>query len=346
MNDFRKLLNTLYITNPDHYLSLDGENIVVKKDNENVGRIPLHNIQAIVTYGYTGASPALMGACATKNIDLCFMKTSGRFQARVVGENYGNVLLRKIQYRVSDSENESLKLAQNIIIGKLYNSSANIARTVRDNGVRVDVESLEKTRGHLKKSIKSVKDCKTLEELRGVEGEAAKIYFSIFDDLILNQKSGFIFEGRSKRPPLDNVNTLLSFLYTILSNDCASALTSVGLDPYVGFLHQDRPGRISLALDLMEEFRSVFVDRLVLTLINRKEITESGFIKKDNGAVIMDEGTKKIVLQAWQNKKKMEITHPFLEEKIEWGMLPYVQAQLLAKYLRNDIDDYPPFLWK
>lgn len=342
----KKLLNTLYITNPEYYLSLDGENIVVKKETEVVGRIPLHNLQNIITFGYTGASPSLMSACSKRNIDLCFMSASGRFQARVVGECYGNVLLRKSQYRYSDNTDKSIDISKNFIIGKLYNSRSTISRTIRDNGTRVDVKALEDAREKLSKSILCAKDALSLDELRGIEGEAAKTYFSVFDNMIINQKDEFFFNGRSKRPPLDNINAILSFLYSILSNDCASALNGVGLDPYVGFLHQDRSGRMSLALDLMEEFRSVFVDRLAITIINRKEISDKGFIKKENGAVIMDDDTRKVILSQWQTKKKTIITHPFLQEKIEWGMLPHVQALLLARYIRGDIDSYPPFFWK
>lgn len=342
----KKLLNTLYITNPDHYLSLDGENVVVKKEDTVVGRLPLHNLQSIITFGYTGASPGLMSACSKRNIDLCFMSQSGRFQSRVVGECYGNVLLRKAQYRYSDDMDQSLEISRNFIIGKIYNSSSTISRTIRDNGMRVDVDILEGARARLSSSVLCAKGASSLDELRGIEGEAAKNYFSVFDHMIINQKDDFFFQGRNKRPPLDNINAILSFLYSILANDCASALNGVGLDPYVGFLHQDRPGRMSLSLDLMEEFRAVFVDRLAITLINRKEISDKGFLKKENGAVIMDDDTRKIILSQWQTKKKTIITHPFLQEKIEWGMLPHIQALLLARYIRGDIDSYPPFFWK
>ncbi len=342
----KKLLNTLYITTPESYLSLSGENIVVLKEDVEVGRLPLHNLQSIVTFGYQGASPALMGACAKNQIDLCFLKPSGKFLARVVGGNYGNVLLRKTQYRNSDNPYECLNISKNIIIGKLYNSKSVIDRTIRDHGIRVNVDKLEKGKSELYASLKRIEMVETLEELRGIEGNAAQTYFSVFDDLIINQKEQFYFNIRSKRPPLDNMNALLSFLYVLLSHDCAAALEGVGLDPYVGFMHKDRPGRVSLALDLMEEFRSVFADRLALTLINRNEILAKGFIQKENGAVVMDDDTRKIILNAWQNKKRTTITHPFLNEKIEWGIVPHVQAMLLARYLRGDLDEYPPFLWK
>ncbi|MEG0972254.1 MAG: type I-C CRISPR-associated endonuclease Cas1c [Lachnospiraceae bacterium] len=342
----KKLLNTLYITTPENYLSLNGENIVILKDKVEVGRLPLHNIQSIITFGYQGASPALMGACAEHNIDLCFMTPSGKFLSRVVGEIHGNVFLRRIQFRRADDKKECLKISKNIIIGKLYNSRSVIDRTLRDHSERVNVEKLEKAGEHMLDAIKRLTTLEDLEQLRGIEGEAAQVYFSVFDELIINQKKEFNFSIRSKRPPLDSMNAILSFLYVLLAHDCASALEGVGLDAYVGFMHKDRPGRTSLALDLMEEFRSVFVDRLALTLVNRGQLSPKGFNKKENGAVVMDDHTRKIILSEWQNKKRTIITHPFLKEKVEWGMLPHVQAMLLARYLRGDLDEYPPFLWK
>ncbi len=342
----RKLLNTLYITTPEHYLSLDGENIVVRKEEQEVIRLPLHNVESIVTFGYTGASPALMRACAAKNIALCFLSPSGRFQARIVGEVHGNVLLRKKQYRVSDDEQQSLFIAQNMIIGKLYNARWVIERATRDHAARVDVEQLKKASALIKKSTDAIKDCENLEQLRGLEGESATRYFGVIDQLILQQKEDFQFHTRSRRPPLDKVNALLSFAYTMLANDVASALEGVGLDPYVGFLHRDRPGRISLALDLMEEMRPILADRFVLSLINKREVHAKGFTVKENGAVIMDDAARKAFLSAWQARKQETITHPFLEEKIQWGLVPHVQAMLLARHLRGDLEAYPPFLWK
>lgn len=342
----KKLLNTLYVLNPDHYLSLDGENVIVKKENSTVGRLPLHNLESIITFGYTGASPGLMNACAKRNISLVFMSPNGRFQARVVGETYGNVLLRKAQYRFSDNKKVSAEISKNFLIGKLYNSYSTLSRTIRDHGMKVDSEAIEKTKSFLLQSLDCVKKSSSLEELMGFEGKAATAYFDSFDHMIINQKDDFYFVCRSKRPPLDNVNAVLSFLYVLLANDCASALEGVGLDSYVGLLHQDRPGRASLALDLMEEFRAIFADRLALTLINRNQISGKGFIRNENGSVAMDSDTKKVVLNEWQNKKKSIITHPFLEEKIEWGMVPHIQAMLLARFIRGDIESYPPFLWK
>nr|WP_308742892.1 type I-C CRISPR-associated endonuclease Cas1c [uncultured Anaerocolumna sp.] len=342
----KKLLNTLYVTSPDKYLSLDGENVVILSNNEEISRIPLHNLEGIVTFGYTGASPALMGACAKYNIMLCFMTSNGKFLARVTGEVRGNVTLRKTQYRISDNDTESTKIARNFILGKVYNSRWIIERATRDYPLRLDVEKLKKASMFLKNSMNKILTCENSEELRGYEGEAASIYFSVFNDLILQQKEKFYFNTRNKRPPLDNVNALLSFCYTMLANMTASALETVGLDPYVGFLHKDRPGRISLALDVMEELRSVFADRFVLSLINKRIVNDKGFIKKENGAVIMTDECKKAVLSAWQSKKQEKIVHPFLDEKIEWGLVPYVQAMLLSRYLRGDLDEYPPFMWK
>ena len=253
----KRLLNTLYVTSHNRYLSLDGENIVVLEKEKEVGRVPLHNLEAIVTFGYTGASPALMGACAERNIGLTFLSGNGRFIARVTGEVYGNVTLRKEQYRRSESEEESLKIARNCIAGKVYNSRWIVERAARDYPLRLDVEKLKSKSAFLAQSLKKIRTCPDAAALRGLEGEAASVYFSVFDDMILQQKDTFSFHGRNKRPPRDEVNAMLSFAYTLLTSMCASALETVGLDPYVGFFHTDRPGRKSLALDMVEEFRSV-----------------------------------------------------------------------------------------
>lgn len=342
----KRLLNTLYITSGNRYLSLDGENVVVLEEQQEIGRIPLHNLQAIVTFGYTGASPALMGVCAQRNIELSFMSGNGRFLARVTGEVKGNVTLRKQQYRVSDDREKSIKIARNFILGKVYNSRWVLERAGRDYAMRLDAELIRKKSLYLAQSMKNIRMCENNEELLGLEGEAASIYFSVFDELILQKKKDFYFHGRNKRPPLDNVNAMLSFAYSLLASMCGSALESVGLDPYVGFFHTDRPGRMSLALDLMEEFRSIMADRFVLTLINKRIMKSDHFMKKENGAVIMSDEGRKLFISAWQSKKQETITHPFLNEKIEWGMAPYVQSMLLARYLRGDIDEYPPFFWK
>lgn len=342
----RKLLNTLYVTSPNAYLSLDGENVVVIKDDAEAARLPLHNLESIITFGYTGASPALMGACAKHNIALSFMTQSGHFLARIVGEMRGNVTLRKTQYAISENMEQSTQIAKNFILGKLYNSKWVIERATRDHALRLDVEKLKHASHGLSDSIKLVLQSQDLDQLRGFEGEAATLYFGVLDDLILQQKDDFYFKSRNKRPPLDNTNALLSFVYTLLAHDVAAALETVGLDPYVGFMHRDRPGRISLALDLMEEFRSVYADRFVISLINKRKINGSGFTKKENGAVLMDDDTRKMVLKEWQSKKQETITHPFLDEKLEWGLAPYIQAMLLARFIRKDLDQYPPFMWK
>ncbi len=342
----RKLLNTVYVTSPNTYLSLDGENVVILKEEKELSRIPLHNLEGIVAFGYTGASPALMGACAKRNIALSFMKQSGKFLSRVVGEVRGNVTLRKAQYRLSDNVEESNKIARNFLLGKVYNARWVIERATRDYATRLDVDKLKGVSKTLVNSMKLIQQSEDLEQLRGYEGEAASQYFSVFEDLILQQKDSFYFNYRNKRPPLDNVNAMLSFVYTLSAHDAAAALETVGLDPYVGFLHRDRPGRISLALDMMEELRSVYADRFVISLINKREVNAEGFTQKENGAVIMDDDTRKTILKAWQSRKQEKITHPFLQEKIAWGLVPYAQAMLLARFIRGDLDGYPPFMWK
>lgn len=342
----KKLLNTLYVTSQDSYLSLDGENIVLLNQELEAGRVPLHNLEAIVSFGYRGASPALMGACADRNISLCFLSPQGKFLARVSGKVRGNVVLRKRQYELSETSETALSVARNCILGKVYNSRWILERATRDHGLQVDVGQLKKASYYLKNSLKSISDCQEMAQLRGYEGEAASIYFGVFSELILQQKKEFTFHGRNKRPPMDNVNAMLSFAYTLLTNMIASALETVGLDPYVGFMHTDRPGRVSLALDLIEELRPVLADRFVITLINRKIITGKDFKKKEDGAVLMSDDARKKLLVEWQNKKKETVVHPYLQEKVEWGMIPFVQAMLLARYLRGDLDEYPPFFWK
>lgn len=340
----RKLLNTLYAMNPDSYLALDGENVVIRVKECEAGRVPLHNLEAIVTMGYVGASPALMGKCAAQNISLSFLRPSGQFLAKVTGPAYGNILLRKAQYRMA--ETHCLPIAQSFIIGKLYNTNAVVKRALRDHPLRVDVVQLESACQQLGQSMLLAAQANDCEQLRGFEGEAAKAYFGVFNQLILQQTADFSFHGRSRRPPQDNVNALLSFCYSLLTSMCVSALETVGLDPYSGFLHTDRPGRASLALDLMEELRPIMADRFVLTLINKRLISGAGFTQKENGAILMDDVTRRSVLKHWQVRKKDAVTHPFLKEQIDWGLIPYVQAQLLARYIRGDLDAYPPFAWK
>jgi CRISP-associated protein Cas1 len=276
---------------------------------------------------------------------LCFLTPNGRFQARVTGKVKGNVLLRKKQYEISEQELQSVLIAASFLIGKLSNCRKVLERAIRDHSMLVNVEALAGAAAFLKETLKAVQSCKSVGDLMGFEGSAAKIYFGVFDQLILQQREDFFFKERNRRPPLDNMNSLLSFLYSLLTNEVASALETVGLDPYVGFLHQDRPGRPSLALDLMEELRPVFADRLALSLVNRKQITGKGFTQKESGGILMDDDTRKAVLTAWQERKKEEIIHPYLKERIPFGLIPHIQAMLLARYLRNDLDAYPPFFW-
>lgn len=342
----RKLLNTLYVTSENSYLGVDGENVVVYDDKKEIGQLPLHNLDGIVCFGYRGTSPALMGACAERNISLCYLSPQGKFLARVTGKTKGNVLLREQQYFSGKDENVSLAVAKNCIIGKVYNARWVLERAIRDHRMQIDEERVKKASDTLKENLKLIQNAETKEQLRGYEGESASIYFGVFDELILQQKKDFKFNGRNKRPPQDNVNAMLSFVYTLLTNQIASALECVGLDPYVGYLHTDRPGRASLALDMIEEFRAVYADRFVLSLINKKIVNSKNFSRKENGAVLMDDDLRKKILIEWQERKKEVITHPFLKEKVEWGMVPYVQAMLLARYLRGDLDGYPVFLWK
>ena len=342
----KKLLNTLYVTSENSYLSLDGENIVVFEDKKEVGRLPLHNLEGIVSFGYRGTSSALMGACADRNISLCYVTPQGKFLARVTGKIKGNVILRQQQYESSRDKEISLSIAKNCITGKIYNARWVLERAVRDHSLQINTDQVKTASVPLKQSLEYIRNSQSKEQLRGYEGEAASIYFGVFNELILQQKKDFVFCGRNKRPPLDNINAMLSFVYTLLTNQIASALECVGLDPYIGYLHTERPGRVSLALDLIEELRAPLADRFVLSLINKKVITRKNFKTKENGAVIMDDEARKRLLTEWQNRKKETITHPFLKEKIEWGMVPYVQAMLLARYLRGDLDGYPVFLWK
>ena len=342
----KKLLNTLYITLEDSYLSLDGENVVVIDGDREIGRVPLHNLEGIVSFGYRGTSPALMGSCAEKNISLCYLTPQGRFLARVTGRIKGNVLLRERQYKSSMDEQESLEIAKNCIFGKVYNCRWVLKRAIRDHGMQIDKEKVKNASLKLKHALTLIREARLKEQLRGYEGEAASIYFGVFDELILQQKKDFGFSGRNRRPPMDNTNALLSFSYTLMTNTMTSALETVGLDPYVGYLHTERPGRVSLALDMIEELRPVIADRFVLSLINKRMIQGKAFKKKENGAVIMSDDARKLVLAEWQNKKKETLMHPFLQEKVEWGMIPFAQAMLLARYLRGDLDGYPPFLWK
>ena len=319
----RKFLNTLFVLTEDSYLSLDGENVVVSRERQETARFPLHTLEGILCFSYPGASPALMGACAERGVDLSFFSPRGAFLARATGKMRGNVLL-----------------------GKVYNSRWVLERATRDHPQRVPVERLKSLSAQLAAALPLIENAMTAEELRGLEGAAAQQYFDGFGSLILQQQDTFAFTVRSRRPPLDPVNALLSFAYTLLARDCAAALEGVGLDPYVGFLHCPRPGRTSLALDLMEELRAVCADRFVITCINQKILTEKDCQRQENGAVLLTEEGRRTFLKFWQQRKQQTLQHPFLGEKIPWGRVPYVQALLLARTLRGDMERYPPFFWK
>ena len=342
----RHLLNTLFVTSEDVYLALDGENVVVRREKEEVGRFPLHNLEGVLCFSYAGASPALMGACAKRNIGLSFCTPRGRFLARIAGPSNGNVLLRRTQYRMADDLDSSCQIAKYMILGKLFNGRWSIERTKRDHKLRIDEEKLRDASTAIREMMPQVMEATSLDSLRGLEGAAASCYFEVFDEMILRNKEVFFFHGRNRRPPTDNVNAMLSFAYRLLAGDCASALESVGLDAYVGFMHRDRPGRTSLALDMMEELRPCIADRFVLTMINNRMIGSDDFETAEGGAITMTETGRRKFLKSWQERKREVITHPYLAEKMPWGLVPYMQALLLARYLRTDLDAYPPFLWK
>jgi CRISPR-associated protein Cas1 len=342
----KRLLNTLYINQPDCYLCLERENLCVRQNEEQIAKLPLLNLENIVSFSRSGASPALMEKCAQMGIGLCFMSQSGRFLARVEGAVRGNLLLRKAQYRISDSEELSAAYAAGILQGKLYNTRWVLERAARDHEPRLDAAKLKESSAFIAQCMRAMGADTPLEELRGLEGKAAAAYFAVFDELILCGKPQMAFTTRNRRPPTDPVNAMLSFAYALLANDCRSAIEGVGLDPYAGFLHRDRPGRASLALDIMEELRACFADRFVLSVINRRELNPSDFKRAENGSVRMKDEARKSFLSAWQQRKKESITHPFLKEKIEWGLVPHAQALLLARTIRGDLDSYPPFMWK
>ena len=342
----KKIKNTLYVFTEDAYLTLDGENVVAKVGNDALGRFPLHTLEGISLFSYAGASPALMGACCERGIRLTFFSPSGRYLADARGACTGNVLLKKAQFRASENEPFSLAVARNCILGKVYNSRWVLERAIRDHGLRMDVDAVRAASARLFDSVEVVRECDSLDSLRGIEGDAAQVYYSVFDQMILRNKDDFHFAGRSRRPPRDRVNAMLSLFYSALARDCTSALLGVGLDPSVGFMHVDRPGRDSLALDCMEELRPIFVDRFVLTVINNRVVRADDFDIRETGEVRLTDDARKKLFKAWQDRKRETLMHPFVNEKIPRGLVPNVQAQLLAKFLRGDLDAYPPFLWK
>jgi CRISPR-associated protein Cas1 len=342
----RKLLNILYITTPEAHLGKEGENVLVMTGEETKFRIPIHNLEGIVCFGYTGASPALMHLCAERNVALSFLSENGKFLARVTGRVNGNVLLRRRQYRLTDDPEGAVQLAKSFILGKIFNCKCVLQRFLRDHEDHDNATAVREGVQCLQLQLQKAAGCRTLDFLRGVEGEAARMYYGVFDNLIIEVKNDFRFLGRSRRPPRDPVNTILSFLYTLLAHDCAAALETVGLDPQVGFLHRERPGRPSLALDLMEELRPYLVDRLGLSLINKRQVDSKAFTFKESGGVLMNDELRKNIISVWQKRKQEEVVHPFLGEKIAVGLIPYVQALLLARHLRGDLEAYPPFLMR
>jgi CRISPR-associated protein Cas1 len=342
----KKYLNTLFVTTQGTYLCKDGETVLAKNGDETLQRVPIHALGGIVCFGQVSMSPYLMQHCAENSVGISFLSEYGRFLARVVGPVSGNVLLRREQYRRADDPKSSTDLARSFLIGKVANARLVIQRTLRDHPEIEESNELKIAVDRLSNCLQRMKTETDLDCLRGIEGEAGQVYFEIFNSLIVSQKDSFKLEGRNRRPPMDRVNCLLSFVYTLLMHDVRSALECVGLDPAVGFLHRDRPGRPSLALDMMEEFRQYFADRIVLSLINLGQVQADGFKVMEGGAVLMNDETRKTVLVAYQKRKQEEIMHPFIQEKVETGLLFHVQAMLLARHLRGDIDGYPPVVWK
>lgn len=336
----KKMLNTLYITKQESYLHKDRETIVVKQGDAKLGQFPVLTVQNILCFGLITVSPALMAFCGERGIGLSFYSEFGKFLARVQGKQTGNVLLRRTQYRWADNLEKSVSVARVIIAAKITNSRAVLLREIRNHG---ENSILDQAVIRLFDCLRRCQFGANIEEIMGIEGEAASIYFGVFNELL---RGNFKFPGRVRRPPTDPVNALLSFVYSLVTQECVSALLGVGLDPFVGFLHQDRPGRPSLALDLLEEFRAAWADRFVLTLINRKQIRSNDFITEASGAVILTEASRKMLLAAYQERKQQEILHPYLKEQIKVGLLPHCQALLLARHLRGDTEFYTPYLMK
>ena len=343
----KRLLNTLYVTTEGAGLRKDGENLVADIEGAERARVPLHMLGSVVVFGGIFVSPPLMGALARGGITLVLLDRQGRFEARVEGPVSGNVLLRRAQYRAADQPDD---IVRGLVSAKIANQRAVLMRALRDYGGEFLPErraAIEAATARMERILRRVAfGNETADALRGAEGEAANVYFSVFNDLIRSPDSDIQFRGRSRRPPLDPVNALLSFLYTLLTHDCRSAAEGVGLDPAVGFLHRERPGRPSLALDLMEELRPILADRLALSLLNRRQLRAGDFETRDGGAVLLSDAGRKTVLTAWQDRKKEERRHPFIDETAPLGLVPHVQAQLLARHLRGDLDAYPPWFWK
>jgi len=339
-------LNTLFVTIQGAYLAKDGQAVDVRVDHESRLRVPIHNLGGIVCFGQVSASPQLMGMCAESGVAMTFLTEHGRFMARVSGFTPGNVLLRREQYRRADDSEMTLAITRNIVSAKIANSRTVLLRSIRDYPQSEGRSELEAAASCLARDGLQARQSRELDQLRGIEGNSASTYFSVFDHLITDRRNGFTFSARSRRPPLDAVNALLSFLYSMLAHDARAACEAAGLDAAVGYLHRDRPGRPGLALDLMEEFRSFLADRLALSLINLKQIRAQGFTTTESGGVVMNDATRKIVLTAYQERKQETLMHPFLGEKTTVGLFIHLQARLLARHLRGDLDAYPPFIWK
>ena len=342
----KKHLNTLFVTTEGAYLKKDGAAVVVRIEKENRLRLPLHNLDGIVCFGRISCSPILMAACAKAGVTISFLTPYGGFLAAVVGFTPGNVILRRRQYRAADDPAETLAIAKQFVSAKIANSRSVLLRGARDCKDAGATEKLQKTAARMAWDVQAANGAMSLDSLRGTEGESANTYFGCFNQLLSPQASGFEFVGRSRRPPLDRFNALLSFLYSMLNHDARSACEATGLDAAVGFLHRDRSGRPGLSLDLIEEFRAFLVDRLVLSLINRRQVQAEDFEVTESGAVLLRDKPRKAVLAAYQKRKQDTITHPFLGEKTTVGLLIHLQSRLLASYLRGDIDAYPPFVWK
>ncbi len=338
--------NTLYVQTQGAYLAKEGETVRVKVEKETKLTVPLHHLEGIVCFGRISCSPGLMAECAERGLALSFFTEHGRFLSRLVSAISGNVLLRREQYRRADDPVACLRIARSIVAAKVQNSRLNVLRAARESTAPPESDELQLAATKMANALDTLARAESLDSVRGCEGDAARNYFDVFNLLIRQQREGFVMSGRTRRPPLDAVNALLSFGYAILTHEMAGALESVGLDPAVGFLHVDRPGRLSLALDLLEEFRPVIADRLVLALINLKQVHPTGFVVQPGGAVQMDAATRKAFLSALTQRKRDVVTHPILNEKVTVGLLPHVQARLLARHLRGDLPDYPALILK
>jgi CRISPR-associated protein Cas1 len=337
----KKLLNTLYITRQESYLHKERETIVVKNGDNKLGQFPALTVGNILCFGQISVSPFLMGYCGEQGIGIAFYTEYGKYLARIQGRQTGNVLLRRAQYRWADHPEKSLAIAKLMVGAKIANCRSVLMREIRNHGENPQIqEAIDR----LLISLRRTEHASGIPEAMGIEGEAANTYFGVFNELL--RGSGFAFGGRVRRPPTDPVNALLSFLYSLITNECAAALQGVGLDPYVGFLHQDRPGRVSLALDLLEEFRASWADRFVLTMINRGQIRLNDFVQEASGAVRLTDDARKTLLGAYQERKQVEIQHPYLQESVPIGLLPHCQAMLLARHIRGDTEFYTPYLVK